>query len=106
MSPQVKATLGEFSSYFSQFEDEDDFLSEDGSVPMCYEIDVETPDGGVIGRTLIQSGKDKYGNPMVRDFGEFEIIASGEIIKCDGISKTTANAISANGLKFYEQENF
>ena len=102
MSPQVKATLGEFSAYFSQFDDEDDFLSEDGS-NMCFEIDVTTSDGGVIGRTMIISGKDKYGNPMVRDYGEFEILANGEIIKWDGLSKSVTNDISANGLKIYEE---
>ena len=104
MSPEVKATLGEFSAYFSQFDDEDDFLSEDGS-NMCYEIDVNTPDGGVIGRTMIISGHDKYGNPMVRDFGEFEILSNGEIIKFDGLSKSVSNTISENGLGSYEQEN-
>lgn len=102
MSPQVKATLGEFSSYFSQFDDEDDFLSEDGS-NMCYEIDVNTSDGGVIGRTMVYSGYDKYENPMVRDYGEFEILANGEIIKFDGLSKSVTNDISANGLKIHEE---
>jgi hypothetical protein len=102
MSPQVKATLGEFSSYFSQFDDEDDFVSEDGS-NMCFEIDVNTPDGGVIGRTMVYSGADKYENPMVRDYGEFEILANGEIIKFDGLSKSVANDISANGLKIHEE---
>ncbi len=104
MSPQVKATLGEFSAYFTQFDDEDDFLSEDGS-NMCFEIDVTTPDGGVIGRTMVYSGYDKDENPMVRDVGEFEILANGEIIKFDGLSKAVSNTISENGLEFYEREN-
>ena len=102
MSPQVKATLGEFSSYFSQFDDEDDFVSEDGS-NMCFEIDVNTPDGGVIGRTMVYSGYDKDGRPMVRDYGDFEILSNGEIIACDGLSKFVTNDISANGLKLYEE---
>ena len=64
MNSYVKATLGAFSNHFSQFDDEDDFVSEDGS-NMCFEIDVYTDDGGVTGRTMVYSGYDKYENPMV-----------------------------------------
>ena len=102
MSPQAKATLQAFSEHFSDFEDDDDFVSEDGS-NMCFEIDVNTPDGGVIGRTMVYSGYDKDGRPMVRDYGDFEILSNGEIIACDGLSKFVTNDISANGLKIYEE---
>jgi hypothetical protein len=42
---------------------------------------------------------------MVRDYGDFEILANGEIIACDGLSKFVTNDISANGLKIYEEEH-
>ena len=104
MSPQVKATLKAFSEHFSDFDDDDDFVGEDDT-NMCFEIDVNTPDGGVIGRTMVYSGADKYGNSMVRDYGDFEILANGEIIACDGLSKFVTNDISANGLKIHEDGN-
>ena len=44
MSPQVKATLKAFSEHFSDFDDDDDFAGEDDT-NMCFEIDVNTPDG-------------------------------------------------------------
>jgi len=102
MSPQVKATLQAFSEHFSDFEDDDDFVSEDGS-NMCFEIDVYTDGGGVTGRTMVYSGYDKYENPMVRDEGEFEILANGEITAFDGLAKNVTNDISANGLKIHEE---
>lgn len=104
MSPQVKATLQAFSEHFSDFEDDDDFVGEENT-NMCFEIDVHTPDGGVIGRTMVYSGYDKNGNPLVRDYGDFEILANGEIIACDGLSKFVTNDISAKGLKIYEEES-
>ena len=100
MSPQVKATLRAFSEYFHEFEDEEDFNY--GPIQMCYEIDEERDDGSIIGRTLVYCGKNKYGNPMVRDEGVFEVNANGEIMKCDGLARFTLNYISDEGLKIYE----
>lgn len=100
MSPQVKATLRAFSEYFHEFEDEEDFNY--GPIQMCYEIDEERDDGSIIGRTLVYCGKNKYGNPMVRDEGVFEVNANGEIMKCDGLARFTLNHISDEGLKIYE----
>ena len=100
MSPQVKATLQAFSEYFHEFEDAEDFNY--GSIQMCYEIDQERDDGSIIGRTLVYCGKNKYGNPMVRDEGIFEVNANGEIMKCDGLARFTLNYISDEGLKIYE----
>ena len=104
MSPQVKATLQAFSEHFSDFEDDDDFVGEENT-NMCFEIDVYAEDGGVTGRTMVYSGQDKYGNPMVRDYGEFEILANGEIITWDGLSEFVTNDISAKGLGIYEGGN-
>jgi len=100
MSPQVKATLQAFSEYFHEFEEPDDFNY--GSIQMCYEIDEERDDGSIIGRTMVYCGKNKYGNPMVRDEGVFEVNANGEIMKCDGLARFTCNYISDEGLKIYE----
>ena len=100
MSPQVKATLRAFSEYFHEFEDAEDFNY--GPIQMCYEIDEERDDGSIIGRTLVYCGKNKYGNPMVRDEGVFEVNANGEIMKCDGLARFTLNYISDEGLKIYE----
>ena len=71
MSPQVKATLQAFSEYFHEFEDAEDFNY--GTIQMCYEIDEERDDGSIIGRTMVYSGQNKYGHPMVRDEGIFEV---------------------------------
>tara|TARA_A100001037_G_scaffold244817_1_gene225850 strand:+ start:43027 stop:43344 length:318 start_codon:yes stop_codon:yes gene_type:complete len=104
MSPQVKATLQAFSEHFSDFEDDDDFVGEENT-NMCFEIDVYAEDGGVTGRTMVYSGYDKNGNPMVRDYGEFEILANGEIITWDGLSKFITNNISEKGLEIHERGN-
>lgn len=104
MTPQVKATLKAFAEHFSDFEEDDDFLGETGS-EMCYEIEDDTSDGGVVGRTLVYCGTNKYGNPMVRDNGEFEIRSNGEIMKCDGVSMNICNSISSRGLEIYEEEH-
>lgn len=103
MSPQVKATLQAFAEYFHEFEDPEDFNY--GPIQMCYEIDEERDDGSIIGRTLVYSGHDKDGNPMVRDEGVFEVNANGEIMKCDGLARFTCNYISDKGLKIYEEES-
>jgi hypothetical protein len=103
MSPHVKATLQAFSEYFHEFEDAEDFNY--GPVKMCYEIDEEHEDGSISGRTLRYCGKNKYGHDMVRDEGDFEINANGEIMKCDGLPRFTCNYISDKGLKIYESEN-
>jgi hypothetical protein len=103
MSPQVKATLQAFSEHFSDFEDDDDFVSEGGS-NMCFEIDVYTDDGGVLGRTMVYSGQDKNGYPMVRDYGDFEILPNGEITKFDGLTDSVSNTISARGLEIHEED--
>jgi len=101
MTPQVKATLQAFADHFSDFEEDDDFIGEDNN-EMCYEIDEERDDGSIIGKTLVYCGKNKYGNPMVRDEGVFEVNANGEIMKCDGLARFTLNYISDEGLKIYE----
>tara|TARA_B100000900_G_C20236320_1_gene576003 strand:+ start:87 stop:398 length:312 start_codon:yes stop_codon:yes gene_type:complete len=103
MSPQVKATLQAFSEYFHEFEDAEDFNF--GPIQMCYEIDQERDDGSIIGRTMVYSGHDKDGNPMVRDEGVFEVNADGEIMKCDGLARFTCNYISDKGLEIYEEEH-
>lgn len=103
MTPQVKATLRAFSEYFHEFEEPDDFNY--GSIQMCYEIDEERDDGSIIGRTMVYCGKNKYGNPMVRDEGVFEVNPNGEIMKCDGLARFTCNYISDEGLKIYEEEH-
>tara|TARA_Y100001935_G_C16874063_1_gene299318 strand:+ start:180 stop:491 length:312 start_codon:yes stop_codon:yes gene_type:complete len=103
MSPQVKATLQAFSEYFHEFEDAEDFNH--GPIKMCYEIDEERDDGSIIGRTLVYSGHDKDGNPMVRDEGVFEVSSNGEIMKCDGLARFTCNYISDKGLEIYEEEH-
>ena len=104
MTPQVKAPLQAFADHFSDFEEDDDFIGEDNN-EMCYEIEDDTSNGGVIGRTLVYSGTNKYGNPMVRDNGEFEINSNGEILKCDGLSMDICNSISTRGLEIYEEEH-
>ena len=54
---------------------------------------------------MVYSGADKYGNSMVRDYGDFEILANGEIIACDGLAKFVTNDISTRGLEIYEEDN-
>lgn len=102
MTPQVKATLQAFAEYFHEFEDAEDFNY--GPIQMCYEIDQERDDGSIIGRTLVYSGQNKDGHPMVRDEGVFEVNANGEIMKCDGLARFTLNYISDKGLEIYEEE--
>ena len=104
MTPQVKATLQAFADHFSDFEEDDDFIGDDNN-EMCYEIEDDTSYGGVIGHTFVYCGKNKYGNPMVRDEGVFEIKSNGEILKCDGLSMDICNLISTRGLEIYEEEH-
>ena len=103
MTPQVKATLQAFAEYFNEFEDAEDFNY--GTIQMCYEIDEETSEGGIIGRTMVYSGQDKKGNRMVRDEGVFEVNSNGEIMRCDGLLSSTCDYISDKGLKLYEEEH-
>ena len=101
MTPQVKATLKAFAEYFNEADAPEDFYY--GTIQMCYEIDEETSEGGIIGRTLVYSGQNKDGHSMVRDEGVFEISSNGEIMKCDGLLSSTCNFISTRGLEIYEK---
>lgn len=101
MTPQVKATLKAFAEYFNEADAPEDFHY--GTIQMCYEIDEETSEGGIIGRTLVYSGQNKDGHSMVRDEGVFEISSNGEIMKCDGLLSSTCNFISTRGLEIYEE---
>tara|TARA_B100001093_G_scaffold3393_1_gene3501 strand:+ start:116 stop:427 length:312 start_codon:yes stop_codon:yes gene_type:complete len=103
MIPQVKATLKAFTEYFDEATNPEDFYY--GSVKMCYEIDEELEDGSIIGRTMVYSGQNKDGHPMVRDKGKFEISSNGEIMRCDGLLSSTCDFISEKGLKLYEEEH-